>query len=460
MPTQSLPPRPNLAQLKTQANELHQEHHDGRRSAAARIAAHHPRFRGQTPEAVLGMTLPLADAQLVLAREYGFDSWARLKQHVELADGVARFSPHPRFDEAVAAMDAGDVDRLRRLLAADSALAHARTNLDPPFHYFTGATLLHHVAGNPDRGRLDGTSPPLPANSPEIARVLIDAGADVNALTLGPHGGDTMGLLVTSKQASDADVVGPLIDVLLQHGARLDITSDGCLDGSLANHAPRAAEKMIALGAQPDVLAAAALGRMDLLRTFFDGDGRLLSRPRRRNKEMAERDAVGLALLYAYVREQREAVDFLLDKDGNWDMTGVNNGAVLHRAAFIGDLEMVKRLVAKGADIGNRDNPFNSTPLGWADHNNQAEVTAVDAGQLRDRLARRRGVRFSRAHRGTADRRSVIGRQAHRPLGHSTGDGVAHGGRHGTRRRRQAPPRARRRCQHRRGQWHDAARRG
>ena len=374
MPTRSLPPRPNLAQLKKQANELHQEHRDGRPSAAARIAAHHPRFKGQTSEAVLGTTLPLADAQLVLAREYGFDSWARLKQHVELADAVARFRPHPRFDEAVAAMDAGDVDRLRRLLAADPALAHARTNLDPPFHYFTGATLLHHVAGNPDRGRLDGTTPPLPANSPEIARVLIDAGADVKALTLGPHGGDTMGLLTTSKQASDADVVGPLIDVLLQHGARLDITSDGCLDGSLANHAPRAAEKMIALGAQPDVLAAAALGRVDLLRTFFDGDGRLLSRPRRRNKEMAARDAVGLALLYAYVREQREAVDLLLEKDGNWDMTGVNNGAVLHRAAFSGDLEMVKRLVEKGADIGNRDNPFNSTPLGWADHNKQAEV--------------------------------------------------------------------------------------
>ena len=91
---------------------------------------------------------------------------------------------------------------------------------------------------------------------------------------------------------------------------------------------------------------------------------------------MAARDAVGLALLYAYVREQREAVDFLLEKDGNWDMTGVNNGAVLHRAAFIGDLQMVQRLVEKGADIGNRDNPFNSTPLAWADHNKQAEVSS------------------------------------------------------------------------------------
>ena len=374
MPTRSLPPRPSLAQLKLQANELHQEHRDGRPSAAARIAAHHPRFKGQRPEAVLETSLPLADAQLVVAREYGFDSWAKLKERVELADAVAPFRPHPRFDEAVAAMDAGDLERLRGLLAADPTLLHARTNLDPPYHYFTGATLLHHVAGNPDRGRLDGTRPPLPAKSADIARLLLDAGADVNARTLGPNGGDTMGLLVTSKQASDADVVGPLIDVLLQYGGSLDVTSDGCLDSSLANHAPRAAEKMIELGAQPDILAAAALGRLDLLRPFFDAEGRLLSRPRRHKKEMTARDAIGLALLYAYVRDQREAVDFLLEKDGNWDMIGVNNGAALHRAAFSGDLVMVQKLVAKGADISNRNNPFSSSPLGWADHNQQENV--------------------------------------------------------------------------------------
>ena len=89
---------------------------------------------------------------------------------------------------------------------------------------------------------------------------------------------------------------------------------------------------------------------------------------------MPARDAIGLALLYAYVREQRDAVAFLLEKDGNWDMTGVNNGAALHRAAVAGDLEMVKGLVAKGADTSNRDNPFNSTPLAWADHNKQSEV--------------------------------------------------------------------------------------
>ena len=246
----------------------------------------------------------------------------------------------------------------------------------PPYGYFTGATLLHHVAGNPGRDN------PLPANIVDIARVLLDAGADVNALTVGPapsispesRGADTMGLVVTSKQASDMAVSGPLMDVLLERGARLNLTSDDALDASLANHAPRAAEKMIALGATPDVLAAAALGRMDLLRGFFDRSGKLLSRPRRQGHELTDRDAIGLAHLYAYVRHQPEAVDFLLEKDGNWNMTGVNNGTALHRAAWAGDLAMVERLVARGADVNNRDNPFGATPMGWASYNRQPHV--------------------------------------------------------------------------------------
>jgi ankyrin repeat protein len=275
--------------------------------------------------------------------------------------------PHPGFDDAVAALDDGDLERLRRLILADPALIEARTNLEPPYHYFTGATLLHHVAGNPNRG-------PLPANIVEIARLLIDSGADVNAETLGPNGGTTMGLVVTSKQGSDANVSGPLIELLLERGAKLDLEDPGALDASLANHAPRAAEKMIELGARPDLFAATALGRMDWLRAEFNAEGGLRSCPVRHGKTMAERDAIGLALLYAYVREQHEAVDFLIEKDGNWSMIGVNNGTALHRAAWEGDLAMVQRLVAKGADPSNRNNPYTATPLSWAHHNKQDAV--------------------------------------------------------------------------------------
>ncbi len=98
---------------------------------------------------------------------------------------------------------------------------------------------------------------------------------------------------------------------------------------------------------------------------------------------MTARDAIGLAMLFAYVREQRDAVDFLLEKDGNWDMTGVNNGTAMHRAAWAGDLDMVRRLVQKGADVNDRNNPFTGTPLAWAHHNEQHEV----AGWLQEHCA-------------------------------------------------------------------------
>ena len=291
---------------------------------------------------------------------------------------LAEFTAHSRFAEAVRAIDDGDVAALEALLTSHPELIRARTNLEPPYHYFTGATLLHHVAWNP------GREAPVPPNIVDIARLLLDRGAEVDAVTLGRHGGPTMGLLVTSKRASDANVSGPLMELLIERGAAIDVGNSpttplgsgerSVLDAPLANHAPRAAEKLIELGAKPDVCAAAALGDMALLRSFFGDDGRLVERPRRRGAVMSERDAIGLALLFAYVNGKADAVDFLLEHDGNWNMTGVNNGTVLHRAAWDGDLAMVKRLVAKGADMSNRDNPFNSTPLSWAQHNRQREV--------------------------------------------------------------------------------------
>jgi ankyrin repeat protein len=376
MPTRTLPPRPDLAQLKRQARELLREHRAAKLSAAARIAANHPKHKGRSPQSILKKALLLADAQLVVAREYGCESWAQLKDRVERGKQIARIKSHPQFEDALGALRSGDVNRLRVLLVKHPDLIRARTNLQPPYGYFSAATLLHHVAANP------GWDRPRPKNIVEVARLLLEHGADANASTLGPTRSTTMGLVITSKQASDADASGPLIQLLLEFGAKLDLKASGgiipdwgernILDSPLANHAPRAADKLIALGAKVDICAAAALGRMDWLRDCFDRGGNLRSRARRSG--MSQGDAIGLAMLFAYVREQGEAVDFLLEKDGNWNMTGVNNGTALHRAAWAGDLAMVKRLVAKGADISNRDNPFNSTPLSWAQHNKQQQV--------------------------------------------------------------------------------------
>ena len=375
MPTRNLPPRPDLAQLKRQAGELLKLQREKKASAAARIAANHPRFKHHPLQEALASPFALADAQLVIAREYGFPSWATLKHDVEAARRVAKFKRHPQFDDALSAIIAGDIDRLRALLDAHPELVHARTNLEPPFHYFTGATLLHHLAWNPSRKE------PVPSNIVEIARLLLDRGADPDALTLGRSIGSTMGLIVTSRMASEANVSGPLMDLLLERGATLDLGSSkavipdwgerNVLDVSLSNYATRAAEKLIELGAKPDICNAAALGRIDLVRGFFDSSGRLTSLPRRNGTMLSARDAIGLALLFAYVNQHPDVVDFLFEKDGNWNMTAVNNGTAMHRAAWSGDLPMVQRLVAKGADFTNRDNPFNSTPLSWAHHNKQ-----------------------------------------------------------------------------------------
>lgn len=81
---------------------------------------------------------------------------------------------------------------------------------------------------------------------------------------------------------------------------------------------------------------------MDLPRKLFDRDGGLLARPRRRLKEMPERDASGLALPYAYVRGQREAVDFLLEQ-GRRGAAGCVKGSVIVE---------VRRLEPQDGDLG------------------------------------------------------------------------------------------------------------
>ena len=368
MALRSLPDHPDLDQLELQAQELQRAHGAGQLPAAARIAGHHPALSGSALPEILAAPFSLADAQLVIAREHGFSSWAKLRLHVDAAARWSRLTPYPGFEEALAALDAGELERLRALLRADPALVHARGQLQPPVGYFTGAMLLHHVAGNPGRT-------PLPPNIVELARLLIDAGADVNAETIAPRGGaTTMGLIITSAHCSEVGATGPLMELLLAHGANLDLQSPDALAPPIANHAPRAAEKMLELGARMDVLAAAALGRMEALRGFFDGEGRLKDRPYREGALLSERDAIGLAFLHAYVNKRPEAVEFLLAKDGNWNMVGVNNGTALHRAAGGGDLAMVQRLVAKGADLDDRNNPFCATPISWADHVGDKEI--------------------------------------------------------------------------------------
>ena len=118
MPTHSLPPRPSLASVKKQAKQLLRLRRTDPDSVRARIQQQHPR-----PDAFAA----LADAQLVVAREYGFPSWRRLSEHIEELVAVSRKGEVEQFLD-LACLTYGDdatarIDRAKQTLAAQPALA-------------------------------------------------------------------------------------------------------------------------------------------------------------------------------------------------------------------------------------------------------------------------------------------------------------------------------------------------
>ena len=77
-----LPARPHLDVPRRQARELLAQWRTGDQAAFERIRAVHPRHRVQDDARLAATAFRLADAQLVVAREYGFATWAQLKQRI------------------------------------------------------------------------------------------------------------------------------------------------------------------------------------------------------------------------------------------------------------------------------------------------------------------------------------------------------------------------------------------
>ena len=79
MPEKELPARPNLEQYKKQAKDLARDCAAGDGDALARVERHHPRFASASEWT---RRVPLTDAQLVIAREHGFESWPKFAAHI------------------------------------------------------------------------------------------------------------------------------------------------------------------------------------------------------------------------------------------------------------------------------------------------------------------------------------------------------------------------------------------
>ena len=146
-PPQSLPERPSLEQLRKQAKDLLRDARAGDARALARVSA-----------ITADSETTLSNAQLAIAREYGFASWPKMVHHVESVTGdgfvlrplirPVELTPGRRwkltdgtevpaddvFAMFVAARE-GDIAKVKQLVSHTPSLATVEYNYTPPIHF-------------------------------------------------------------------------------------------------------------------------------------------------------------------------------------------------------------------------------------------------------------------------------------------------------------------------------------
>jgi ankyrin repeat protein len=289
-----LPSRADLPQQKKQAKELLQSFKSGDAEARARVRAALPDKQ----------TIALADAQFVLAREYGFSNWATLKQHIE-SHAEATTSPEKRMHDAFTRRDANAV---RSLFEKHPEL---RKRINEPLFAFDSPAIVAF------------------ADDPAIVEVLLDFGADPNRCSDWWAGGfhalysatgaaadrliaagaipdacaaahldrpDLLARLIADDPARVHERGGdgqmPLhfarsrtvVDLLLAAGADIDArdvdhrstAAEWMLDQKRSAGRFELARYLVARGASADIFLAAALGLADRVRAMLQANSRLL----------------------------------------------------------------------------------------------------------------------------------------------------------------------------------------
>jgi uncharacterized protein len=181
----------------------------------------------------------------------------------------------------------------------------------------------------------------------EVARVLLDAGADIEAKT--------------SWGASP-------------------------LDWAATMGSNRVAELLLDRGATGlTLIMAAALGKQREVKAIVESDTDL-SRHRRTSAPSRpdqywpadsahiQGDVVSDALYAAARNGHSEVVEYLIGHGANIDAKGVFGATGLHWAAINGHARTVQLLISRGADLTLKDARFGSTALGWAEEGAHAQI--------------------------------------------------------------------------------------
>jgi hypothetical protein len=274
------------------------------------------------------------------------------------------------YSRAVQAIITGDEDALGAILRAHPELIRERASAPHQ------ATLLHYVAANGVENELQIS----PENAPAIARLLLEAGAEVDAVALpgdDPRFTTPLCMTVTSVVPWKAGVQATLVDVLVDHDARVDGIADegGPLGCALLFGYTRAAERLVLRGARVEnVVFAAGLGRTDVVRRMLatrTGTQQLARRADDRAGPFSfpvprDSDAFELALIVAAMHDRLTTVRALLDGGMGVDARPFCGMTALHFAAHLGCTAVVDELLARGADTSLVDSREMKTPARWA----------------------------------------------------------------------------------------------
>jgi len=355
MPTKQLPSHPDLNQLKHQAKDLMKAREAAEPAALQRIREFHPRFSKSRDAEIASTKFLLADAQLTIAREYGFATWPRLKARItggQLGSELQR--PHheriedPVFRRAVNLIDEGDAGGLRAHLRQHPQLVQQRVLFEGG-NYFRNPGLLEFVAENPVRhGK-------LPANIVEVARAILEGGGKTEKDIIN----STLGLVCSGRVARECGVQIPLIDLLCDYGAN----AAGALLPALAHGEFTAVDALLSRGAALDLPAVAAMGRRAEARKLLP-----TSSPEQRHAALA------LAAQFGHAEILRLLLDAGEDPSRYNPIDLHSHSTPLHQAAWGNHKDAVTLLVQCGAKKDVRDILFQGTPADWARHAGHHEL--------------------------------------------------------------------------------------
>jgi uncharacterized protein len=217
--------------------------------------------------------------------------------------------------------------------------------------------------------------------NPSIAGKLLDAGADANA---GRWNGETP-LMIAARSGNPR-----LVRLLLDHGAKIDAVEarkgqDALMGAAAAGHA-EAVDVLVKAGAKANGTSKA--GFSPLIFAAQNGDVRTVEGLLAAGADAEYAAPPGMtALLVAMGSRKLKVAELLMARGGaNVTARDRDGNTLLHSAAQLGDLDMAKALITKGADVnaktekpqggrgGNRGPSGGQTPLMLAARANHVDV--------------------------------------------------------------------------------------